>query len=148
MIVLNMQSVMPSLSQKLGFFRFLIVLLFFVNIVNSGIAQVQCKIIRGEKVHYRSGDELSIQFQLIVDPKSCQDGMEKTGIYSSGMKILDKSDWLELKKGLWQITLNCKLIGTKKGFGQLTIVRKTDKQNLFKQLKFEVQKDGSSEGEK
>lgn len=103
-------------------------------------AQIVSKITSGEKPTYSVGDEFAIQFQLTVDPKSCQDGMSKTGIYPSGIEITSKSDWQELRKGLWQIILKCRIIGNKKGFGQLTIMRKTDKQDLFKQVKFNIKK--------
>ena len=103
-------------------------------------AQIDCKFISGEKSEYVIGDLFTIQVQLTVDPKSCQDGMAKTGIFSSGISIVSKSEWLELKTGLWQISLKCKITGNKKGFGQLTVIRKTDKQNLFRQVKFEIRK--------
>ncbi len=116
----------------------LLIVLLFATAAAVAQEQVVSKIISGEKQEYRAGDELTILFQLTVDPKSCQDGMSKTGIFSSGITIVSKSDWLELKKGLWQITLKCRMTGNKKGFGQLTVIRKTDKQNLFKQVKFEI----------
>lgn len=115
----------------------LVTIIFFV--LNSH-GQVAYKFDSGEKQTYSIGDEFAIQFLLTVDPKSCQDGMSKTGIYPSGIEITGKSDWQELQKGLWQIKLKCKIMGNKKGFGQLTLVRKTDKQNLFKQVKFNVGK--------
>lgn len=101
-------------------------------------SQVRYKILSGEKSVYAANDEISIRFQLSVDPNSCQEGMEKTGIYVSGVQIQEKSEWLELKKGLWQIVVKCKVTGNKKGFGQLTLVRKTDKQDLFEQVKFKL----------
>lgn len=104
-------------------------------------AQVESKIISGEKAWYAVGEEFTIQFKLNVDPKSCKDGMEKTAIYSSGVKITSRSEWTELQKGLWQITLKCLVTGNKKGVGQLTVMRKTDKQDLFEQVKFNIRKD-------
>ena len=120
----------------------ILLLIFFVAFLCIGVrAQVAEKIIAGEKSEYVAGDNFTIQFQLVVDPQSCQDGMEKTGIYASGIAIESRSDWTELKKGLWQIVLKCRVVGNKKGAGQLTIVRKTDKQDLFKQVKFKIRKD-------
>lgn len=115
-------------------------LCFFILLSGKLRAQVETKIISGEKPCYEINDEFSIQIQLTVDPRSCQDGMEKTGIYPAGLHISSKSDWLELRKGLWQVVLKCKVTGNKKGFGQLTIVRKNDKQDLFKQIKFNIRK--------
>lgn len=110
-------------------------------------AQTEYKIISGEKPAYSVGDEFAVQFQLTVDPKSCQDGMAKTGVYASGMEISSRSDWQELRKGLWQIILKCRINGNKKGFGQLTVVRKTDKQDLFKQVRFNIKKNVDIKGE-
>jgi len=112
----------------------------FLLLVFTGHAQIQYKTVSGEKPFYAPNDKISIQFQLTVDPKSCQDGMAKTGIYASGMKITSRSDWQELWKGTWQITLECQITGNKGEFGQLTVVRKTDKQHLFEQVKFKVRK--------
>lgn len=117
--------------------------MFITLCLSIGLAchsQVRYKILSGEKSVYAANDEISIRFQLSVDPNSCQDGMEKTGIYASGMQIQEKSEWLELKKGLWQIVVKCKITGNKKGFGKLTVVRKTDKQDLFEQVKFKLTK--------
>jgi hypothetical protein len=123
--------------------KFRLKFLFITLCLSIGLAchsQVRYKILSGEKSVYAANDEISIRFQLSVDPNSCQDGMEKTGIYASGMQIQEKSEWLELKKGLWQIVVKCKITGNKKGFGQLTVVRKTDKQDLFEQVKFKLTK--------
>jgi hypothetical protein len=141
---------MPLLTHKkmkLKRIRRVILTVLFIGAILSSKAQVSYKIISGEKSIYAQNDEINIQLQLTVDPKSCQDGMEKTGIYVSGIKILSKPEWLELKKGLWQITLKCQITGNKKGFGQLTVVRKTDKQDLFKQVKFNIRKNVDFENE-
>ena len=117
----------------------LALLAFLVTLVPQNLqAQVKTKFISGEKTEYSIDDEFTLQFLLTVDPKSCLDGMVKTGIFSSGLKIVNRSDWSELKKGVWAITLKCRVTGNKKGFGQLTIVRKTDKQDLFEQVKFKI----------
>ena len=117
------------------------ILLFLMAFCTLNVqAQIVHQIISGEKPAYSAGDEFIIQFQLTVDPKSCQDGMAKTGIYASGMEISSRSDWQELRKGRWQIILKCRMNGNKKGFGQLTVVRKTDKQDLFKQVRFNIKK--------
>lgn len=117
--------------------RIIAVLIFLFSGI-AGHSQVSYKILSGEKLVYAPNDEICIRFQLTVDPQSCHDGMEKTGIYASGIQIQEKSEWTELKKGLWQITARCRITGNKKGFGQLTIVRKTDKQDLFEQVKFKL----------
>lgn len=122
-------------------FRVLLIALLTLFVCAQLQAQVIEKIISGEKTEYLAGDNFTIQFQLEVDPQSCQDGMEKTGIYASGISIENRSEWTELKKGLWQIVLTGRIVGNKKGMGQLTIVRKTDKQDLFKQVKFKIRKD-------
>lgn len=121
--------------------RFLLIALITIFICAQLQAQVTEKIISGEKTEYVPGDRFTIQFQLVVDPQSCQDGMEKTGIYASGISIENRSEWTELKKGLWQIVLKGRIVGNKKGMGQVTVVRKTDKQDLFKQVKFKIRKD-------
>jgi len=136
-IVRSMPLRIDRVMKQSGILKLILTILFFGAILTSQ-AQVSYKIISGEKSVYAPNDEISIQFQLKVDPKSCQDGMEKTRIYPSGMKILNKSEWLELKKGLWQTTVKCLITGNKRGFGQLTVVRKTDKQDLFEQVKFKI----------
>jgi hypothetical protein len=114
----------------------MLMLFFLVSI--AGKAQIETKFISGQKPEYIINDQFTIQFKLTVDPKSCRDGMEKTAIFPSGIKIEDKSEWTELQKGVWQITLKCVITGNKKGIGQLTVVRRNDKQDLFEQVKFKI----------
>lgn len=124
----------------------LALLVFLVTLASQDIqAQVKTKFISGEKTEYSINDEFTIQFQLTVDSQSCLDGMAKTGIFSSGLKIVNRSGWSKLKKGVWTISLKCQVTGNRKGFGQLTIVRRTDKQDLFEQVKFKIRTNVASE---
>lgn len=121
-------------------------LLFFVILTCSAIlkaeGQVEYRIITGEKEIYHLQEELKIQLLLHTDQGGCKDGMEKTGIYASGIEIVAKSAWTELSRGSWQILLHCRITGNRKGMAQLTIIRKNDKDNLFRQIKFKINQNG------
>ncbi len=132
-----------SYHQHLGMSRFqtITIAVFFMLCSVSSQSQAISKVLSGEKTEYAINDEFTIQFNLKVDPKTCKDGMEKTAIFSSGLKIINQSEWIELQKGLWQITMKCLVTGNRKNLGQLTVMRKTDKQDLFEQVKFNIRKD-------
>ena len=119
-----------------------IVLLLFCSFLKAQ-AQVEYLIVSGEKEVYEVNEEVKVQFTLHVDQKACKDGMEKTGVYVSGLEIISKSAWIELTKGTWQINLVCRVKGNKKGTGLLTVVRKNDRDNLFSQIKFNINQHGS-----
>ena len=123
-------------------FSFLLILLTFAI---QGWSQVSHKFITGEKPLYAPGDEFRLQVMIKVDPATCPDGMAKAGIYTSGITTIEKSDWHETGKGLWQVTLSGRITGNKKGYSQLTIVRKTDKNNLFGQIRFNHDKHAEHE---
>lgn len=108
------------------------------SLLSTAKGQCEHKILSGEKLQYNVDEEVKIQIILHPDPKACKDGMEKTAIYASGMEILSRSCWTEICKGSWQVILVCKVKGNKKGIGQLTVVRKNDRDNLFDQIKFQV----------
>jgi hypothetical protein len=109
---------------------------FFLILAIPTWAQPRIEILSGKKSAYNPGDKLMLLITVEVDAKTCVDGMAKTKIYSSGLKINGKTEWHELEKGLWQTKVDCEIIRNKKSVSQLTLVRKTDKDNIFKQLKF------------
>ncbi len=119
-----------------------VITVLFIGILllsGTGIAQVMTRIISGEKGAYVKGDKLIIEVIIEVNPKSCKDGMSMTKVYPSGLEITDRLDWIELKPGVWKTRVNCVIGVCKKGVGMLTIIRRTDKDQLMYQQKFNMQ---------
>lgn len=112
--------------------------LVFLSIPTLNVAQVQVKITKGEKNAYNIGDEIRLCICISTDPQTCKDGMNQVKFYPSGLVIKEPGDWKELKKGVWQKDLTCIIRGNKKGYSQLTIMRRVDKQSLIHQEKFNL----------
>jgi hypothetical protein len=122
-----------TIRYKLLFFS-----LVLLSIFTPGHAQVQVKITKGEKRAYNRGDEICLSVNISVDPQTCRDGMNQVKFYPSGLVIKETGEWNELEKGLWQKDLMCIIQGNKKGYGQLTIMRRVDKQSFVHQEKFNL----------
>ena len=121
------------------FLRTAIPLIFCLFLLSTCcFGQVKTRVILGEKGVYSPGDAVTIQILVTVNPKTCIDGMALTKIYARGMEIKKRAGWKEQKPGIWENLIICTISNSKKGFGMLTIVRRTDKDQFMVQLKFET----------
>lgn len=67
-------------------------------------------------------------------PETCKDGMKRTKIFVSGMEVIDKTEWKQTGKGLFEKDLTLKIHEKETVKPKLTVRRKTDKEEYFKQL--------------
>jgi hypothetical protein len=114
--------------------------LVFLCSFTSVFSQVQVKITSGEKRAYNPGDEVCLSVSVSTSPQTCKDGMNQVKFYQSGLVIKKQGVWNEIKTGVWQKDLSCIIGKNKKGYGQLTIMRRVDKQSFVYQEKFDIAK--------
>ena len=72
-------------------------------------------------------------------PETCTKGMKQVKIYLSGLKREKLSDWKELSKGLWTARITLSVTDKARKAGKLTIMRRVDKEDLFKQELFPLE---------
>jgi len=113
-------------------------LLILMMLLFSSVAWSQVKFTYndGKKEVYVVGDKVQITIEIQVPPETCADGMQKLKILGSGLKITSLSDWTEVRKGLWNKKIECVIETNKKSFSQLTVFKRSDKQDLVVQEKF------------
>ena len=88
---------------------------------------------------YKPGDKIELNIIVKTRPETCTKGMKQVKIYMSGLKKEKLSDWKELSKGLWTTHITLSVLETAKKSGKLTIIRRVDKEDLFKQELFPVE---------
>lgn len=124
-----------SISNKLKKYLLLGICLVFTSL--GCLGQVQTKITQGEKTCYLLGDKIEMTILVTTLHQTCMDGMEQIKLYKSGIDIPKQSNWKELKKGLWQKDITIIITGNKKGFGMLTIMKKSDRQSFTYHKRFD-----------
>jgi hypothetical protein len=104
------------------------------------IGQVTINYTKGQKDKYNLNDEIGLSIMVTTRPQACLDGMKRTKLYISGIEITEQSEWQEVKKGLWQKKVDIRITGNNKGFGMLTIHRKSEEDSFIQQVKFYFEK--------
>lgn len=116
-----------------------LLMLFFATFAVSFLfAQIHLNYITPKKSAYRVGELIEINIQIKTNPETCLKGMNRVKTYVSGLKIEDLSPWKELSKGYWQAMIKLYVIDNKKKQAKLTVMRRVDKEDLFKQEFFKV----------
>jgi hypothetical protein len=105
----------------------------------SCFSQIQFSVIKGGKSIYKIGDKISLDINLKTLPETCSDGMKKAKLYVTGFDIENQTEWAQTNKGLWNKKINLIFIDNKKKIAKITIMRKVDKESLFKQMEFNMQ---------
>jgi hypothetical protein len=100
-------------------------------------AQVKLTLTQGAKNVYNTGDKVEVTIEVSVPPETCADGLEQVELFQSGIDIERQSNWTEIRKGLWIKKINITISGNKKGYGMLTVIRRTDKQSFTFQQRFD-----------
>lgn len=116
-----------------------IAILSFLLFCGPLFAQVTISITNGEKNVYQPDDKIEILVLANSLPETCQSGMDRTKVFVSGLEIQTQSEWKLVKKGLWQKSLVLTVVNTKSSEAKLTVLRRVDKEKLFKQHFFKVQ---------
>lgn len=106
--------------------------------VNLLIAQIQLDYITPKKNNYTVGEMIEMNIRIKTRPETCLKGMNKVKTYVSGLKIDKLSDWKELTKGIWQAQIILTVIDNKKKTAKLTVMRRVDKEDLFRQEIFSL----------
>ncbi len=117
--------------------RIFVCLTVFMVTQDNLYAQIDFKIEKGMKPAYAIGDTVVLLVKVKVNPKTCTDGMSRTKNFLSGLKITEKGNWQETIKGVWLNRYRLVTESNKKGMGQFTISRRTDKDNLVKSIQFQ-----------
>ena len=113
--------------------------LLFIILFSLGThlsSQIQLSYVSPKQETYKTGDVIKISIRIKTRPETCIDGMKRVKTYVSGLRIDKLSDWKELAKGLWQAQITLIVIDSKKKAAKLTIMRRVDKEDLFKQENF------------
>lgn len=96
-------------------------------------AQIQLEYLTPKKSQYVPGDRIELNIRLKTRPETCLKGMNQVKTYVSGLKIEQLTYWKELAKGIWQAKITLFVIENKKKEAKLTIMRRVDKEDLFRQ---------------
>lgn len=107
--------------------------LFFCFISLTAFSQISLNYLDAKKNSYTPGDLINLEIILKCRPETCLDGMKQTKIFVSGLEIEKQTAWKERSKGTYQKEIQLKVVKGKKKQSKLTILRKVDKESLFKQ---------------
>lgn len=115
---------------------FFLILLFLGLQLN---AQISFTYVTAKKLVYNKGDKIELDIRIKTRPETCLKGMNRVKTYVSGLKIEELSNWKELAKGIWQAKITLSVTDNKKKSAKLTVMRRVDKEDLFRQEIFSVQ---------
>jgi hypothetical protein len=116
------------------------ILLLFLLFANVPVfAQVKIQVVKGSKQAYGPNDQIQVQIQAKSLPETCAAGMKLTKVFVSGFEMSSQSEWKMLAKGLWVKELQLSVLGNGAREGKLTVIRRVDKESLFKQEIFPFQ---------
>jgi len=101
-------------------------------------AQIRVDYPEGKKSVYQTGEIIHVRILLKSTPETCLDGMKKTKVFPSGLKINSQTAWKQIAKAQFQKELTLEVVSNKKKQAKLTILRKVDKENLFHQETFTI----------
>lgn len=102
-------------------------------------AQITILLTDNEKVNYAPCETIKTKVIVKSLPETCTDGMKRTKIFVSGMDIINDAEWKQKGKGCFEKYLILKIHEKPGNKSRLTIKRKTDKEELFKQKVFNIQ---------
>ena len=114
-------------------------ILFFLSSLLC-CSQIQISVTKGNKEVFRPGDKIELLIQLKTLPVTCADGMKRAKVYVSSMEIDSQTDWAQTGTAIWTKKIYLSFIETKKDEAKITVMRRVDKESLFKQLVFKIQK--------
>jgi len=105
----------------------------------TSTSQIKINYIEFKKASYSLNDRFSLQITIKSTPETCLDGMKKTKIFVSGLKIEKQTPWKEIAKATFQKQIQLIVVKGKKNRSKLTILRKVDKESLFQQELFPIE---------
>jgi hypothetical protein len=101
-------------------------------------AQIALRFDEPRKTAYAPGETLTLQVQMTCQRETCLSGMKQSKIFASGLEISEQSAWLQKGPGVFTKKLTLRFLETKKQTAKLTIMRKVDKDDLFRQEVFHL----------
>jgi hypothetical protein len=104
-------------------------------------AQITLHFDGSKKSAYMPGETQTLQIQMICQRETCLSGMKQNKIFASGLEITNQSAWQQKGPGLFIKLLTVRFLETKKPMAKLTIMRKVDKDDLFRQEVFNLKKE-------
>ena len=116
---------------------FIIILLAIISFQLS--SQIRLDYTTPRQPAYKAGDKIELNIIIKTRPETCTKGMKQVKIYLSGLKRDKLTDWKELSKGLWTAHITLSVTDKAKKAGKLTIMRRVDKEDLFKQELFPLE---------
>ena len=102
-------------------------------------AQIRLEYTTPRQPAYKAGDKIELNIIIKTRPETCTKGMKQVKIYLSGLKRDKLTDWKELSKGLWTAHIALSVTDKPRKAGKLTIMRRVDKEDLFKQELFPLE---------
>jgi hypothetical protein len=117
---------------KRGSISLLLVLCCFLTTT----AQITVRFPEPKKATYAVGETVVVQVCLKCAPETCLDGMKQSKVFLSGLEIKHETDWKQLSKGVFRKNMELIFLKSKKNTAKLTLLRKSDKDDLFKQEVF------------
>jgi hypothetical protein len=103
-------------------------------------AQITLHFDGSKKSAYLPGENQTLQIQMVCQHETCLSGMKQSKIFASGLEIAQQSAWQQKSPGIFTKQLTVRFLETKKPTAKLTIMRKVDKDDLFRQEVFNLKK--------
>jgi|GEM_PF-2001562 len=102
-------------------------------------AQVRIDYTNGRKTTYQQGDRVELSITLRCVPETCLSGMRQSKIFLSGLGMVSQTDWKQLGTGLFQKLISVEITEGKSKESKLTVMRRVDKESLFRQEIFKTE---------
>lgn len=118
------------------------ILFAFLIISFVSNSQICFKNIVPDKGEYSAGETICLQIQVKSSVEICESGLKSVKIYFSGLSKIKETKWTYTKDKVWLKDI-CFQVLDKKNRGKVTVLRKTDKENLFKQFEIKIKNDNT-----
>lgn len=112
-----------------------ILLAAFHHVIIAQNANATISFTNGKKDIYDIGDTIKVLIQVNMPLEICNDGVQKTKIYLSGLEINKQSEWKQMNTGLWKKEMVLIINSNKKAQSKITVLRRADKGDFFIQEK-------------
>lgn len=115
-----------------------LLLLIWVNHISAQSAKATISIIGEVKESYSVGDTLHALIKVNISPEICNDGMEKTKTFLSGLDMINSENWNQKNDSNWEKKMLLIFRDNKKRISKITVFRKADKGDFFVQKKISI----------
>lgn len=120
--------------------KFLTLIIIAFVFTSQTYSQIYLNILQGEKHIYSGGDEIKLQILLKSRPETCVDGMKQAKIFVAGFIVQSQTEWYQQSNSVfWIKHMQLRFVPNSKKKSKITILRKVDKESLFKQVEFSTE---------